>query len=170
MSWKGSLGRQIVPSLSGRTVQQGQIALQDEHCSGGGLTGYVTLSADGLGVGSGMYMMSPGQLQSFRNAVAGRENRCGSDLDRGGNQGERLRLRGERFAQNRAQGLSEGPPSYRLVERQGDHGLAIVAARGLAGDEQGQRRASLTVLRAAVPLNEWLTDHVGATSMAHARG
>ena len=39
-----------------------------------GSTGYVTLSADGLGVGSGMYMMAPDQLERFRNAVAGEQS------------------------------------------------------------------------------------------------
>src|SRR5579863_1888893 len=43
-----------------------------------GSSGYVTLSADGLGVGSGMYMMAPDQLERFRSAVA--EGDSGTDL------------------------------------------------------------------------------------------
>ena len=43
-----------------------------------GSSGYVTLSADGLGVGSGMYMMAPDQLERFRRAVA--DGRSGADL------------------------------------------------------------------------------------------
>src|SRR6059036_3507285 len=42
--------------------------------------GYVHLSAEGLGAGSGMYEMAPDQLDRYRKAVG--ENRSGSALER----------------------------------------------------------------------------------------
>src|SRR5438270_12933217 len=41
--------------------------------------GYVRLSADGLGAGSGIYMMSPEQVKRWRDAVA--DDRSGAALD-----------------------------------------------------------------------------------------
>jgi uncharacterized protein (TIGR02453 family) len=45
-----------------------------------GDTGYIQLSADGLGVGAGMWEMSPDQLTRYRAAVA--HDRTGPELER----------------------------------------------------------------------------------------
>jgi len=45
-----------------------------------GGTGYVQLSADGLGAGAGMWQMEPGQLGRYRAAVA--DDKTGAELER----------------------------------------------------------------------------------------
>jgi uncharacterized protein (TIGR02453 family) len=45
-----------------------------------GETGYVQFSAEGLGVGAGMWEMNPGQLARYREAVA--DDRTGPELER----------------------------------------------------------------------------------------
>ena len=134
-----------------------------------GSSGYVTLSADGLGVGSGMYMMSPGQLQRFRNAVVA--EKTGVALT---SIVAEIREKGYACAVNDSlktapKGYPKDHPRIDLLRGKGITVWQLWPPGAWLGTSKAKARA-LTVLRAAVPLNEWLADHVGATSLAHARG
>src|ERR1039457_146083 len=78
--------------------------------------GYIQLSAEGLAAGSGMYGMSPSQLDRYRQAVV--SERCGPELEEGIAGIERHGIWGSRRG-----GLENGSP------------------RCPAGDPPGRRRA-----------------------------
>jgi uncharacterized protein (TIGR02453 family) len=133
-----------------------------------GPSGYISLSAEGLGAGSGMYMMAPDQLSRYRAAVA--EDRTGKAL-------EPLvaAIRENGYSCTPVDPLKTSPKGYPK-----DHPrLALLNGKGLIvwqswprapwlGTKRAKERV-VGVLRASVPLNEWLALHVGATTTAPGR-
>jgi uncharacterized protein (TIGR02453 family) len=125
--------------------------------------GYVHLSAEGLGAGSGMWEMSPDQLARYREAVAD---------DRSGRKLERI-VATVRAAGFQAQGhdvLKTAPKGYpadhQRIELLRYKGL-IVWKEWPPGPWLGTRRARdrvAEVLAAARPLNAWLRTNVGEST------
>jgi uncharacterized protein (TIGR02453 family) len=129
-----------------------------------GDSGYVTVSADGLGVGSGMFMMAPDQLERFRAAVA--DDATGIVLE-------------AIVATIRQQGHECGPHDVLKTAPKGypkDHQrIELLRGKGITTWHQwppgawlGTRKAKeriVDVIRASAPLNEWLADHVGTTRL-----
>jgi uncharacterized protein (TIGR02453 family) len=128
-----------------------------------GDVGYVTLSAAGLGAGSGMYQLAPDQLDRYRRAVA--DDRSGAALDEvvGG-----LRRAGHECSPHGA--LKTAPRGYPK-----DHPrIELLRAKGLTawhrwepGPWLATAKAKTRVadlIRAAGPLNEWLAAHVGPST------
>jgi uncharacterized protein (TIGR02453 family) len=122
--------------------------------------GYISLSSDALGVGSGLYMPSPGQLARFRAAVA--DKRTGADL---------LRLlkdlRGKRIQVSARETLKSAPRGYAS-----DHPrIELLRYKGLTAWKEwpvgtwlsstASKRRIVEVLRATAPLREWLDRNVG---------
>lgn len=123
--------------------------------------GYISLSAAGLGVGSGMYHMESDQLDRYRRALD--DDAAGADIDdvvrvlrKGGHE---LIAHGE---------LKTAPKGYPK-----DHArIDLLRSKGLTVWRQwdpapwlSTKKAKdkvVAVLRAAKPLNEWLEKHVGA--------
>ena len=134
-----------------------------------GSSGYVTLSADGLGVGSGMYMMAPDQLERFRSAVA--DGRSGGDLT---SIVTTIRERGYACAVNDSlktapKGYPKDHPRIDLLRGKGITVWQLWPPGAWLGTSKAKDRV-VTVLRAAQPLNEWLSGHVGQTTVVSARG
>jgi uncharacterized protein (TIGR02453 family) len=130
-----------------------------------GLSGYVTLSGRGLGVGSGMHMMEPDQLNRYRAAAAG--------------SGEQLAAIVETM---REQGYTCGPHDPLKTAPRGhpkDHPrIELLRGKGITvwqswppaawlGTGKAKNRV-VEVLRAASPLNQWLAEHVGESALAPA--
>jgi uncharacterized protein (TIGR02453 family) len=133
-----------------------------------GSSGYVTLSADGLGVGSGMYMMSPGQLERFRHAVAGEKS--GVVLT---SIVAEIRDKGYACAVNDSlktapKGYPKDHPRIEFLRGKGITVWQLWPPEAWLGTSKAKARV-LSVLHAAVPLNEWLSENVGGTPPAHAR-
>jgi uncharacterized protein (DUF2461 family) len=107
--------------------------------------GYIQFSARGLGVGSGMYMMAPDQLERYRVAVA--DERCGVELE-----GLIVKL------------ATKDHPRIDLLRNKG-----LVAWQEWPPDEWlGTAKAKKRVadfLRACQPMNAWLAANVGATTL-----
>ena len=61
---------QGVPPQPRRPLQRRQVAVQDGTGGDVGDGGYIQFSAEGLGAGSGMWIMAPDQLDRYRRAVA----------------------------------------------------------------------------------------------------
>jgi uncharacterized protein (TIGR02453 family) len=133
-----------------------------------GPSGYVTFSAEGLGVGSGMHEMAPDQLERYRNAVA--EEKSGEAL-------------GSIVTALRQDGYSCGPHDSLKTAPKGypkDHPrIGLLRGKGVTvwqlwppaawlGTSKAKERVVLT-LRASRPLNEWLALHVGETAKADRR-
>lgn len=129
-----------------------------------GDTGYLSLSAEGLGVGSGMYHLAPDQLERYRRAVA--DDVTGAEL---APVAAALRKKGhELIAHDR---LKTAPKGYAK-----DHPrVELLRCKGLAAFRQwepaawlGTRKAKDRVvdgLRAGLPLGRWLAAHVGPSTV-----
>ena len=103
--------------------------------------GYVSLSSDVLGVGSGLYMPSPVQLERYRAAVANQDS--GPELVALVDELRRRRIgvSAHEILKDGTEGLSEGPPSDRPSPSQGSDGLEGMAGRNLAGHRHPQAEA-----------------------------
>jgi uncharacterized protein (TIGR02453 family) len=130
--------------------------------------GYISLSADALGVGSGLYMLAPDQLERYRRAVA--DDQAGSELAQ-----MVAALAKKQISTACHDTLKTAPKGYPK-----DHPrVELLRMKGLVGFrewEVGEWLSSSNVkknvvdaLRAMRPLNAWLTEHVGDTEMAFGR-
>jgi uncharacterized protein (TIGR02453 family) len=122
--------------------------------------GYVQLSAAGLAAGAGMYVMSPGQLERYRSAVAA--DSSGSSLEdviaRLRKQG--IDVQGRDSLKSAPRGYPSDHPRIDLLRHKGlvawkewpvEPWLATAAAQKVVAD----------FLVATRPLGEWLAQHVG---------
>jgi uncharacterized protein (TIGR02453 family) len=126
---------------------------------------YVSVSAEGLGVGGGMHTMEPGQLDRYRRAVV--DDHSGEEL---------LAI----VAAVAAAGYEVVPSAPLKKAPKGfpkDHPrVELLRARGIIvwktwppapwlGTAKAKARTA-DVLRACVPLNEWLAKYVGESTAA----
>jgi uncharacterized protein (TIGR02453 family) len=126
--------------------------------------GYVSLSAGGLGAGSGMYHLAPDQLERYRKAV---------DADGTGREiaaiVAKLRKSGHDVIAHGV--LKTAPKGYPK-----DHPrIDLLRSKGLTvwrewepGPWLATRKAKdrvVAVFKAAAPLNAWLAAHVGESTM-----
>jgi uncharacterized protein (TIGR02453 family) len=123
--------------------------------------GYISLSSDALGVGSGLYMPSPAQLARFRAAVA--DERTGRQLV-----GLVKELERRRIQVSAHETLKTAPRGYA-----GDHPrIELLRQKGLTAWKEwpvgpwlgtaAPKRRITDVLRATAPLRAWLDRNVGA--------
>ena len=123
--------------------------------------GYFSLSADALGVGSGLYQPSSPQLARFRAAVA--------DGDTGAQLVDMVKeLRARRIQVSAHETLKTAPRGY-----PGDHPrIELLRHKGLTAWREwtagpwlstaAPKRRVVEALRAMAPLREWLDANVGA--------
>ena len=95
--------------------------------------GYVQFSADGLSAGCGKYVLSPGQLDRYRRAVAADGSGVKLAAIVAEAEAGRPRRSGPRQAQDLPEGLPQGSSTGRPSPLQGPDRLAPVACRGVAG-------------------------------------
>jgi uncharacterized protein (TIGR02453 family) len=130
--------------------------------------GYVQLSAEGLGAGSGMWEMAPDQLERYRQAAS--EDRTGRALA-----GIVAKARAAGLEVTGHDVLKTAPKGYPK-----DHArIELLRYKGLitwrewpAGAWLGTRRAKDRVvefLRLSKPLNEWLRTRVGPSLLPDRR-
>jgi len=123
-------------------------------------SGYVAFSADGLSVGSGLYMPEPAALTRFRAAVDADDTGAElaaivADLHRAGYQ-----TMAHEVLKTAPRGF---PKDHSRIELLRHKGIAMMKSWPV-GAWLGTRKAKdrvVTALRAAAPLNEWLNRHVG---------
>jgi uncharacterized protein (TIGR02453 family) len=127
-------------------------------------SGYIQLSATGLGAGSGMWEMAPDQLERYRQAVDDEEiGKALADivavLRSGG-----IDVSAHETLKSAPRGYPKDHPRIELLRFKG-----IVAWKQWpAGAWLGTRNARDRVeefLRSTVPLNDWLETHVGASAL-----
>jgi uncharacterized protein (TIGR02453 family) len=131
----------------------------------GGTGYYVQVSAEGLYVGSGYYMLAPDQLERYRKAVA--DSRKGAPL---ATAVDALRKKKYNVAAHDElkrvpRGFDADHPRAELLKMKGIHvGRQFAPARWL-----GTRAAYDRIVdtwRAAAPVNRWLDKHVGPSTQA----
>jgi len=131
----------------------------------GGTSYYVQISAEGLYVGSGYYMLTPDQLERYRRAVG--ENRTGPTLARAVDAMRKKRYDiGMRDALKRVpRGFDAEHPRAELLKLKGLHiGRSFPPARWL-----GTRAALDRIVetwRAPAEVNRWFDKHVGPSTQA----
>jgi uncharacterized protein (TIGR02453 family) len=126
--------------------------------------GYISLSASGLGAGSGMYMMAPDQLERFRAAVDdGRKGKQLADLvTKLGRSG--IEVTAHDVLKTAPKGYPKDHPRIELLRQKG----AVAWKQWPVGAWLGTRKAKdrvVTFLRAAKPLNDWLSRNVGPSTL-----
>jgi uncharacterized protein (TIGR02453 family) len=131
--------------------------------------GYVQVSAKGLGAGSGMWEMAPDQLERYREAVDARRSgeklvAIVAEVRAGG-----AAVQGHGELKTAPRGYPKDHPRIELLRYKG-----IVAWRDWPpGAWLGTRRALNRVvdfLELSRPLNGWLNEHVGASTLQDRRG
>lgn len=126
--------------------------------------GYVQLSAQGLGVGCGMWRMAPDQLERFRRAVA---------VEKSGEQLVQLlaKLHSGGIAAGATESLKTAPKGYAK-----DHPrIDLLRYKGVTSWQQwepgpwlgkaGARERVVRFFRASRPLNDWLAANVGESTL-----
>jgi uncharacterized protein (TIGR02453 family) len=125
--------------------------------------GYVSLSADGLGAGSGYYMLAPDQLERFRRSVA--DDKLGKALER-----KVTTARSAGYEVTAHETLKTAPRGYPK-----DHPrIDLLRMKGLIlwkqwpvaawlGTAQAKTRI-VDLFSAAKPLNQWMDANVGPTT------
>jgi len=129
-----------------------------------GPSGYVSLSAEGLGVGAGMHMMAPDQLERYRQAVGAQ--RSGTALE---SIVETVKDKGYPCVpsdplKTAPKGYPKDHPRIDLLRGKGITVWKLWAPASWLGTKKAKERI-LDVLRASAPLNDWLAEHVGETEL-----
>ena len=123
-------------------------------------SGYVAFSADGLSVGSGLYMPEPATLTRFRAAVDADDTGTElavivADLHRAGYQ-----TMAHEVLKTAPRGFPKDHPRIELLRHKGIAMMKSWPVGAWLGTRKAKDRV-VTALRAAAPLNEWLARHVG---------
>jgi len=126
--------------------------------------GYLQLSAEGLGAGSGMFLMAPDQLDRYRQAVATEPTgQALADLvavlsDRG------IETASHGALKTAPKGYPKDHPRIDLLRNKG----LAVWKRWPPGPwlgKPGAKQRIVEVLRASQPLNDWLKSNVGPSTL-----
>jgi uncharacterized protein (TIGR02453 family) len=130
--------------------------------------GYISLSAEGLGAGRGLYMPAPDQLDRYRRAVA--DERSGrqlvqivSKLRKGG-----ITVDAHDVLKTAPKGYPKDHPRIELLRYKG----LISWKQWPVGAWLGTRKAKerlVGFLRSSKPLHDWLEKRVGPSELADER-
>lgn len=129
--------------------------------------GYVQLTAEGLGAGSGMYMMAPDQLERYRSAVAAGPS--GNELTSliGVAASAGIDVSGHEVLKRAPRGYPSDHERIDLLRNKGLVAWKQWPAGAWLGRPSGKTRI-VAFLRAAGPLNDWLAANVGPSTLPDA--
>jgi uncharacterized protein (TIGR02453 family) len=130
--------------------------------------GYVQLSARGLAVGNGMYLMAPDQLERYRRAVA--SDAAGPELERliAAVRGHGIDVRGHETLKKAPRGYEADHERIELLRCKGLIAWQEWPAEAWLGTPAARQRVA-GFLAATQPLADWLATHVGESAAASAR-
>lgn len=125
--------------------------------------GYVRLSADGLGAGSGMYMMDGEQLDRYRKAVDA--DPSGSELEKliAGARERGIEVHGHEQLKSAPRGYPPDHPRIELLRCKGLVAWREWPVEPWLGTAEAKQRLQEFLIDAR-PLNDWLSQHVGGGS------
>lgn len=124
-------------------------------------SGYLQLSANGLAAGDGMYGMTPGQLERYRQAVA--DDAAGEQLERviSAVREQGISVHGHGSLKTAPRGYPPDHPRIELLRHKG-----LIAWREWPVEPwlgtAAARKHVVAFLLAARPLSTWLDSHVGS--------
>jgi uncharacterized protein (TIGR02453 family) len=124
-----------------------------------GGTGYIQLSAEGLGAGAGMWEMNPEQLARYREAVA--SDRPGGELEEIVAEIEKadITIHGHGALKSAPRGYPVDHPRITLLRYKGLTAWKQWPVEPWLESEQAKDRV-VSFLRTAGPLCSWLTENV----------
>ena len=130
--------------------------------------GYIQLSANGLGAGSGMYMMAPDQLARYRAAVD--EDIKGAELERIIAEASRkkIEITGHDRLKSAPKGYSKDHPRIELLRWKGLIAWKEWPVAAWLGTATAKKRL-VEFFHATDPLNAWLANHVGDSELHYER-
>ena len=125
--------------------------------------GYISLSSEGLGVGSGYYMPMPDQLERFRAAIA--DDKTGPQLEKLVDASRRagLEVRGHDALKTAPKGYPKDHPRIELLRQKGLITWKQWPVAAWLGTAKAKQRI-VEVFVAAKPLNTWLDKHIGPST------
>jgi uncharacterized protein (TIGR02453 family) len=125
--------------------------------------GYIDFSADGLGAGSGYYMMATDQLERFREAIA--DNRSGGKLEKlvADLQKAKIEVTARETLKTAPKGYPKDHPRIDLLRHKGLIAWRHWPVGSWLGTAQAKKRI-VDFLHASKPLTRWLDDNVGPST------
>jgi uncharacterized protein (TIGR02453 family) len=125
--------------------------------------GYISLSSEGLGVGSGYYMPAPDQLERYRVAVA--DDKIGPQLVKlvDASRKAGLDVNGHDALKTAPKGYPKDHPRIELLRQKGLITWKQWPVAAWLGTAQAKKRV-VDVFVAAKPLNTWLDKHIGPST------
>jgi uncharacterized protein (TIGR02453 family) len=131
-------------------------------------SGYIQLSVEGLGAGSGMWMMAADQLDRYRRAVA--NDRTGTELIEviGKIEKSSIDVGGHGSLKTAPKGYSSDHPRIELLRHKGLVAWKEWPAAAWLGTAAAKKRV-VDFLRTTRPLNDWLETNVGSSTMPASR-
>ncbi|MCW6004991.1 DUF2461 domain-containing protein [Micromonospora sp. CPCC 205371] len=125
--------------------------------------GYVQMTAHGLGVGAGMYMMAPDQLARYRQAVA--DDASGKALERLVEEAarQRIEITGHERLKTAPRGYPADHPRAELLRNKGLVAWREWPVARWLGTSAAKTRI-VEFLHATRPLCQWLDRHVGPST------
>jgi uncharacterized protein (TIGR02453 family) len=126
-----------------------------------GGTGYIQLSAEGLGAGAGMWQMSPEQLARYRDAVASDD--AGAELEQviAGLEKEDITIHGHGALKSAPRGYPADHPRITLLRYKGLTAWKQWPVEPWLETASAKDRL-ISFFRTTQPLCSWLTAHVGS--------
>jgi uncharacterized protein (TIGR02453 family) len=123
--------------------------------------GYISLSAEGLGAGSGMWEMSPEQLEGYRQAVV--NERSGRELERivSKARADGLEVMGHDVLKSAPKGYPKDHPRIELLRYKGLIAWKQWPPGAWLGTPKAKDRL-VEFLEKSKPLSRWLKTKVGA--------
>lgn len=125
-----------------------------------GTGGYVSFSADGLGVGTGFYVMEPAQLDRYRRAVADDVTGTGLTGIVDGLAAAHIEVTAHESLKTAPKGYPKDHPRAALLRQKGLVAWKHWEPAAWMGTAKARQRI-VDVLHAAAPLVTWLDKHVG---------
>jgi uncharacterized protein (TIGR02453 family) len=127
--------------------------------------GYISLSADGLGAGTGMYMMAPDQLDRYRRAVT--DDGTGTELVKLVNAASKkgIEVTAHESLKTAPKGYPRDHPRVDLLRQKGLITWKQWPVGAWLGTAQVKTRL-VEFFRASRPITGWLDRHVGPSEMA----
>jgi uncharacterized protein (TIGR02453 family) len=121
--------------------------------------GYISLSADALGVGSGLYMPDAITLERFRAAVA--DDTTGTELEKlvAGLAGKGMEMGAHETLKTAPRGYPKDHPRIDLLRCKGLTAWKQWPVGSWLGTAMARKRI-VEALHNAVPLNQWLAENV----------
>jgi uncharacterized protein (TIGR02453 family) len=130
--------------------------------------GYISLSAQGLGAGSGMWMMAKDQLEAYRRAVA--EDKTGEELQRVISAMDRqgIVVHGHGVLKTAPRGYPADHPRVELLRYKGVTAWKQWPVEPWLGTAAAKDRVA-GFLSASRPLCQWLEENVGLSALDERR-